>query len=57
LDMHLAALYGVEASALNRAVKRNRDRFAPDFMFQAAPDSSSPICARVSAGAKTDATH
>jgi hypothetical protein len=38
LDTHLAALYGVEASALNRGVKRNRDRFAPDFMFQAAPE-------------------
>ena len=34
LDTDLAALYGVEAGALNRAVKRNLDRFPSDFMFQ-----------------------
>jgi hypothetical protein len=30
----LAELYGVETGALNRAVKRNADRFPKDFMFQ-----------------------
>lgn len=34
LDIDLAALYGVETKALNRAVKRNPDRFPEDFMFQ-----------------------
>ena len=34
LDSHLAELYGVETKALNRAVKRNLDRFPEDFMFQ-----------------------
>jgi hypothetical protein len=34
LDRDLAALYGVETGALNRAVKRNLRRFPPDFMFQ-----------------------
>jgi len=34
LDYDLAALYGVETGALNRAVKRNSDRFPSDFMFQ-----------------------
>jgi hypothetical protein len=34
LDSDLAALYQVETGALNRAVKRNRDRFPEDFMFQ-----------------------
>jgi len=34
LDAELAALYGVEARALNQAVKRNAERFPPDFMFQ-----------------------
>jgi hypothetical protein len=34
LDMHLAELYGVSTKALNQAVKRNRDRFPSDFMFQ-----------------------
>ena len=34
LDSDLAALYGVETKALNRAMKRNRERFPNDFMFQ-----------------------
>ena len=34
LDEDLAALYGVETKALNRAVKRNRERFPRDFMFR-----------------------
>jgi hypothetical protein len=34
LDRDLAELYGVEVKVLNQAVKRNRDRFPPDFMFQ-----------------------
>jgi hypothetical protein len=34
LDADLAELYGVETGALNRAVKRNIQRFPEDFMFQ-----------------------
>ena len=34
LDRDLAMLYGVETRALNQAVKRNRDRFPGDFMFE-----------------------
>ena len=34
LDRDLAELYGVETGALNRAVKRNTERFPEDFMFQ-----------------------
>jgi len=34
LDKDLAELYEVETKMLNRAVKRNRDRFPGDFMFQ-----------------------
>jgi phage regulator Rha-like protein len=34
LDRDLARLYDVETKALNRAVKRNLDRFPADFMFQ-----------------------
>jgi len=33
LDRDLAALYGVETRVLNQAVRRNFDRFPPDFMF------------------------
>lgn len=38
LDADLAALYGVEARALNQAVSRNRNRFPADFMFQLSPE-------------------
>ena len=34
LDSDLAELYGVATKALNQAVKRNRQRFPDDFMFQ-----------------------
>ena len=34
LDEDLATLYGVGVKTLNQAVKRNRDRFPADFMFQ-----------------------
>ncbi len=37
LDTDLAALYGVETGALNRAVKRNVARFPQDFMFELTP--------------------
>ena len=38
LDRDLAVLYGVETRALNQAVKRNRDRFPDDFMFELTRD-------------------
>lgn len=34
IDRDLALLYGVETKQLNRAVKRNIERFPDDFMFQ-----------------------
>jgi hypothetical protein len=34
LDRVLAGFYGVSTSALNQAVKRNPERFPPDFRFQ-----------------------
>ncbi|MCZ7587138.1 MAG: ORF6N domain-containing protein [Deltaproteobacteria bacterium] len=34
IDADLAALYGVTTKRLNEQVKRNRDRFPPDFMFR-----------------------
>jgi phage regulator Rha-like protein len=33
-DSDLAKMYGVETKQLNRAVKRNKERFPDDFMFQ-----------------------
>jgi DNA-dependent RNA polymerase auxiliary subunit epsilon len=38
LDSDLAALYQVETGVLNRAVKRNIERFPPDFRFQLSAD-------------------
>ncbi len=34
LDFDLALLYGVTTKALNQAVRRNRERFPADFMFE-----------------------
>ena len=34
LDRDLADLYGVPTKAFNQAVKRHKNRFPPDFMFQ-----------------------
>ncbi|MDQ2824180.1 MAG: ORF6N domain-containing protein, partial [Verrucomicrobiota bacterium] len=45
LDSDLATLYGVSTGALNRAVKRNKERFPIDFMFQlGAQDARSLKC-------------
>ena len=38
LDADIAALYDVQTGMLVRAVKRNLDRFPPDFMFQLSKD-------------------
>lgn len=40
LDRDLAGLYGVETKVLNRAVKRNLQRFPLDFMFQLTDDEA-----------------
>ena len=34
LDFHLAELYETEVKILNQSVKRNKERFPKDFMFQ-----------------------
>lgn len=34
LDFDLAAMYGTETKALKQAVRRNIERFPPDFMFE-----------------------
>ena len=34
LDFDLARMYGVETKQLNQSVKRNKERFPIDFMFQ-----------------------
>ncbi|MFA6317151.1 MAG: ORF6N domain-containing protein [Elusimicrobiota bacterium] len=41
LDSDLARLYEVETKALNRAVKRNENRFPQDFMFRLTAEETS----------------
>ena len=43
LDRDLAFLYGVKTKTLNRAVKRNLQRFPPDFMFQLTDDEAEAL--------------
>jgi hypothetical protein len=43
LDSDLAQLYGVAAKVLNQAVKRNRERFPDDFMFQLTAKETSDL--------------
>ena len=43
LDRDLALLYGVETKILNRAVKRNLQRFPLDFMFQLTEDEAEAL--------------
>ena len=43
LDADLARVYAVAPGALNRAVKRNRDRFPDDFMFQLTAEEAASL--------------
>lgn len=43
LDADLAKLYGVNVKRLNEAVRRNRDRFPDDFMFQLTEEEFSAL--------------
>jgi hypothetical protein len=47
LDADLAALYGVEARALNQAVARNRNRFPEDFMFQLTAEEADSLRSQI----------
>jgi hypothetical protein len=43
IDSDLAVLYGVRTKELNKAVKRNRSRFPPDFMFWLTKEESNRL--------------
>lgn len=45
IDSDLAALYGVTTKRLNEQVKRNRDRFPADFMFQLTAEEKAEVVA------------
>jgi ABC-type uncharacterized transport system fused permease/ATPase subunit len=46
LDADLARLYGVSTKRLNEQVKRNRDRFPEDFMFQLSAAEKTEVVAK-----------
>jgi len=43
LDGDLAAIYGVSISRFNEAVKRNKERFPADFMFQLTAEENASL--------------
>ena len=45
LDSDLAVLFGVTTRRLNEQVRRNRDRFPSDFMFQLTPEEKAEVVA------------
>jgi hypothetical protein len=45
LDADLARLYGVSTKRLNEQVKRNRERFPSDFMFQLTEEEKTQVVA------------
>lgn len=47
LDRDLAALYGVPTFRFNEAVKRNRNRFPEDFMFQLTGDEAACLTSQI----------
>jgi len=56
LDADLAMLYGVETGALNRAVKRNIERFPADFMLQLTPQEWEDLKCQIGISSSTGAT-
>ena len=47
LDADLAALYQVDVKVLNQAVKRNRERFPLDFMFQLTTEEAASLRSQI----------
>jgi phage regulator Rha-like protein len=47
LDSDLAELYGVSTKRLNEQVKRNRERFPGDFMFQLTPEETERLRSQI----------
>lgn len=45
IDSDLACLFGVSTKRLNEQVKRNRERFPEDFMFQLTPGEKAQVVA------------
>ena len=47
LDRDLANLYGVQTFRLNEAVKRNRERFPEDFLFQLTAEERDSLTSQI----------
>lgn len=47
LDSDLAMLYGMTTKRVNEQVRRNRDRFPPDFMFQLTADEAANLRSQI----------
>lgn len=47
LDSDLAKIYGIPTFRLNEAVKRNRDRFPDDFLFQLTKDEHDALTSQI----------
>jgi hypothetical protein len=47
LDSDLAQVYGVSTSRFNEAVKRNRNRFPEDFMFQLTSEEDTSLRSQI----------
>ena len=47
LDEDLAKRYGVEARLLTRAVRRNRERFPKDFVFELTIQEVTPLRSQI----------
>jgi len=43
IDFHLAEMYEIETRILKQAVRRNSDRFPPDFMFQLTKEEANQL--------------
>ena len=50
LDADLAQVYGVPTRTLNQAVKRNRGKFPPDFMFQLTAEELEDVRSQIATG-------
>jgi len=47
LDADLADLYGVQTKVFNQSVRRNRERFPEDFMFQLTAEEASALRSQI----------
>ena len=57
LDADLAALYGIPTFRFNEAIKRNKNRFPPDFMFQLSRAEFEALKAQTATSGMTNSSH